>query len=329
MSLTGPFTKIELMSDNKKLEEFFDDFETNTEEKTSIVQGGTFTNRMKQVAKVPPSLVLLMGPAGYVGRQWSVDNSDIIVGRSMTSTIFVDDRSVSKSHAKLTVSFGEVAIIDLDSTNKTVVNGSAIPPFVPKKLENNDQVKIGNVLFKFLEEGSIEAAANHNMQEKSERDSLTKIWNKGALLLKGPEFFKRAKLLDVPLSLLVFDLDHFKKVNDNFGHAAGDYVLEETADVIQRKLIRNDDYFARFGGEEFVILLFGSNIQQAEEIGERIRATIEKHEFTFEEKKLPVTISIGIAAQEKEMTTFEELFAKADSALYASKNSGRNRVTSL
>lgn len=317
------------MSDNKKLEEFFDDFETNTEEKTSIVQGGTFTNRMKQVAKVPPSLVLLMGPAGYVGRQWSVDNSDIIVGRSMTSTIFVDDRSVSKSHAKLTVSFGEVAIIDLDSTNKTVVNGSAIPPFVPKKLENNDQVKIGNVLFKFLEEGSIEAAANHNMQEKSERDSLTKIWNKGALLLKGPEFFKRAKLLDVPLSLLVFDLDHFKKVNDNFGHAAGDYVLEETADVIQRKLIRNDDYFARFGGEEFVILLFGSNIQQAEEIGERIRATIEKHEFTFEEKKLPVTISIGIAAQEKEMTTFEELFAKADSALYASKNSGRNRVTSL
>ena len=329
MSLTGPFTKIELMSDNKKLEEFFDDFETNTEEKTSIVQGGTFTNRMKQVAKVPPSLVLLMGPAGYVGRQWSVDNSDIIVGRSMTSTIFVDDRSVSKSHAKLTVSFGEVAIIDLDSTNKTVVNGSAIPPFVPKKLENNDQVKIGNVLFKFLEEGSIEAAANHNMQEKSERDSLTKIWNKGALLLKGPEFFKRAKLLDVPLSLLVFDLDHFKKVNDNFGHAAGDYVLEETADVIQRKLIRNDDYFARFGGEEFVILLFGSNIQQAEEIGERIRATIEKHEFTFEEKKLPVTISIGIAAQEKEMTSFEELFAKADSALYASKNSGRNRVTTL
>ena len=118
-------------------------------------------------------------------------------------------------------------------------------------------------------------------------------------------------------------------MNDNFGHAAGDYVLEETADVIQRKLIRNDDYFARFGGEEFVILLFGSNIQQAEEIGERIRATIEKHEFTFEEKKLPVTISIGIAAQEKEMTTFEELFAKADSALYASKNSGRNRVTSL
>ncbi|MCB0378218.1 MAG: GGDEF domain-containing protein [Bdellovibrionales bacterium] len=318
-----------MSGDNKKLEEFFDDFETNTEEKTSIVQGGTFSRRLKQVAKIPPSLVLLMGPAGYVGRQWAIDGSDIIIGRSMTSSIFIDDRSVSKSHAKLTLSFGEVAIIDLDSTNKTVVNGTAIPPFVPKKLGNNDQVKIGNVLFKFLEEGSIEGAAHHNMQEKSERDPLTKIWNKGALLLKGPEFFKRAKLLNVPLSLLVFDLDHFKNINDTYSHQAGDYVLAETAQIIQTKLIRNDDYFARFGGEEFVILLFGSGPDQAEEIGERIRATIEKHKFQFDSKELPVTISVGIASQEEKMASFDELFSKADSALYASKNSGRNRVTSL
>ncbi len=317
------------MSDSKKLEEFFDDFETNTEEKTSIIKGETFSQRMKQVERVPPSLVLLMGPAGYVSRQWTIDNSDIIIGRSMTSSIFIDDRSVSKSHAKLTVSFGEVAIIDLDSTNKTVINGIAIPPFVPKKLNNSDQVKIGNVLFKYLEEGSIEAAAHQNLQTKSEKDSLTDIWNKGALLQKGPEFFKRAKLLEVPLSLLVFDLDHFKIVNDNYSHQAGDHVLQETAQIIQSKLIRNDDFFARFGGEEFVILLFGSNIQQAEEIGERIRATIDKHEFIHDGQTLPVTVSIGIATQEEKMSSFDELFAKADSALYASKNSGRNRVTIL
>jgi len=317
------------MSDSKKLEEFFDDFETNTEEKTSIIKGETFSQRMKQVERVPPSLVLLMGPAGYVSRQWTIDNSDIIIGRSMTSSIFIDDRSVSKSHAKLTVSFGEVAIIDLDSTNKTVINGVAIPPFVPKKLNNSDQVKIGNVLFKYLEEGSIEAAAHQNLQTKSEKDSLTDIWNKGALLQKGPEFFKRAKLLEVPLSLLVFDLDHFKVVNDSYSHQAGDHVLQQTAQIIQSKLIRNDDFFARFGGEEFVILLFGSNIQQAEEIGERIRATIEKHDFIHDGQTLPVTVSIGIAAQEEKMSSFDELFAKADSALYASKNSGRNRVTIL
>ena len=159
---------------------------------------------LRQATKVPPSLVLLVGPVGYVSRQWIIDNSDIVIGRSMTSSIFVDDRSVSKSHAKLTVSFGEVSIIDLDSTNKTVVNGVAIPPFVPKKLNNNDQIKIGKVLFKYLEEGSIEAAVHHNLQQESEKDSLTKIWNKRALSMKGPEFFNRAKLLNVPFKSFDF-----------------------------------------------------------------------------------------------------------------------------
>lgn len=315
------------MSSAKK--KSFDDNSTVTEEKTSIVQTLTFDRRLQQMSKMPPSMVLLMGPAGYVGRHWSLENNDIIIGRSMSSNVFIDDRSVSKSHAKLTHSFGEVSIIDLDSTNKTIVNGTAIPPFVPKKLENNDQIKVGNVLFKYLAQGSLEAVAAQNLQQKSEKDALTSIWNKGALTVKGPELVKRAKLLGVPLSLLVFDLDHFKKINDNYSHQCGDYVLKELAHVIQSKLIRGDDYFARFGGEEFVIVLMSTNIKIGEEIGERIRATIEKHEFNFDNKKIPVTISIGISEMEPEMSTFDELFAKSDSALYASKNSGRNRVTCL
>ncbi len=307
----------------------FDDNSTVTEEKTSIVQTLTFDRRLQQMSKMPPSMVLLMGPAGYVGRHWSLENNDIIIGRSMSSNVFIDDRSVSKSHAKLTHSFGEVSIIDLDSTNKTIVNGTAIPPFVPKKLENNDQIKVGNVLFKYLEQGSLEAVAAQNLQQKSEKDALTTIWNKGALTIKGPELTKRAKLLNLPLSLLVFDLDHFKKINDSYSHQGGDYVLKEVAEVIQSKLIRGEDYFARFGGEEFVIVLMNTNIKIAEEIGERIRATIEKHEFSYDNKKISVTVSIGIAEMEPEMSTFDELFAKSDSALYASKNSGRNRVTCL
>ena len=319
---------METMTSEKKKDESFDDSHTHGEEKTLVMESGTITH-MRDSKKVPPSLVLLMGPVGYISRQWPIDSSDTIIGRSMKSSIFIDDGSVSKSHAKLTISFGEVSIIDLDSTNKTLVNGAALSPFVPKVLKNNDQVKIGKVLFKFLEEGSIEAIAHKNLHTKSEKDSLTKIWNKGALLVKGPEFFKRAKLLKVPLCLLVFDLDHFKRVNDQFSHQAGDYVLQTTASIIQSKLIRNDDYFARFGGEEFVILLFGSNLEQAEEIGERIRNTIEKYDFVFDSKKLPVTVSIGISAQTEETTSFDVLFAKADSALYKSKNSGRNRVTVL
>ena len=145
--------------------------------------------------------------------------------------------------------------------------------------------------------------------------------------LKGIESFKRAKLLKVPMSIAVFDIDHFKKVNDNYGHPAGDFVLKEMAAVIGTKLIRLDDYFARYGGEEFVVLLFGSSLTQAMEIGERLRATIEGHTFKYQNTVLPITISVGVATKEGEMATWEELFAKADDQMYKSKHGGRNRVT--
>ena len=306
-----------------------DDEVTGAEEKTSVVQGDTFRVKMEKAEKAPPCLVMLEGPAGYVGKQWPVDQNDMIIGRSMTSAIFVDDRSVSKSHAKITTSSNDVVIIDLESTNRTVVNDESIPPLVPVKLGNNDQIKIGNVLFKFLDRGSFEAATYEQLSNKSEKDPLTGVYNKGALVTKGNESFKRAKLLKVPLSIAVFDIDHFKKVNDTYMHAAGDYVLKEIAKVVQNKLIRLDDILARYGGEEFVVLLFGSNLQQGLEIGERLRATIESHTFTYEGKNLPITISVGVATKEPQMTTWEELFDRADSAMYASKNSGRNKVSTI
>jgi len=283
---------------------------------------------MEDATKAPPCLVMLEGPAGYVGKQWPIDRNDMIIGRSMTSGVFVDDRSVSRSHAKLSLAGGDVFIVDLESSNRTVVNDDALPPLVPIKLNNNDQIKTGNVLFKYLERGSVEAHALEQLQTKSEKDPLTGIFNKGALQVKGAESFKRAKLRKVPMSIAVFDIDHFKKINDTHGHAVGDYVLREMASVIGTRLIRGDDYFARYGGEEFVVLLFGSNLQQAIEIGERLRATIEGHPFQTNGARIPVTISVGVATKEAEMTTWEEMFGKADDALYISKRNGRNRVTS-
>jgi two-component system, cell cycle response regulator len=305
-----------------------DEDEEVTSEATAVVKGDTFRQRIEDATKAPPCLVMLEGPAGYVGKQWAIDRTDMIIGRSMTSGVFVDDRSVSRSHAKLTLSGGDVYIVDLESSNRTVVNDDALPPLVPIKLNNNDQVKTGNVLFKFLERGSLEAHAIEQLQTKSEKDPLTGIYNKGALQMKGTESFKRAKLLKVPMSIAVFDIDHFKKINDTHGHAVGDHVLREMASVIGTRLIRGDDYFARYGGEEFVVLLFGSSLQQANEIGERLRATIEAHRFMNGETRIPVTISVGVATKEPEMTTWEEMFGKADNALYASKRNGRNRVTS-
>ena len=299
------------------------------DEKTAVVKGDTFRVRMEQASRTPPVLVMLEGPAGYVGKQWPLDKGDLIIGRSMTSSIFVDDRSVSKSHAKISITAGDVYILDLESTNRTVVNSDTVPSLVPLKLANNDQIKTGNVLFKFLEGGSMEAHAMEHLQTKSEKDPLTGAFNKGALNMRGAESFKRAKLLKVPMTIAVFDIDHFKKVNDTYGHPAGDYVLKELAQVIGTKLIRLDDFFARYGGEEFVVVLFGSNLVQGAEIGERFRATLEGHPFKFQGASLPITISVGVATIEPDMTTWEELFSKADAALYTSKRTGRNKVTTV
>lgn len=296
-------------------------------DKTSVLQSDTFKLRIAQAGQAPPSLVMLVGPVASVGRQWPIEDTDRIIGRAPTAHIYVDDKSVSKFHAKLVMAGGDVSVIDLESTNKTVVNGRQIQSLVPHKLSNNDQIKVGNIIFKFLERGSIETVASAATFDRSQTDALTGIANRGAMMARAPELFKRSELLGITFTLMLFDIDKFKQVNDTYGHPAGDYVLAEISKVIRDKLIRGNDFFARAGGEEFALMLLGSPPRQAEEIGERIRATIENHEFTFDNKRLPVTISIGIAFKNERDASWEFIYERADKALYQSKNSGRNRVS--
>jgi diguanylate cyclase (GGDEF)-like protein len=296
-------------------------------EKTSIVSSDTFKGKMKAVDEAPPALVVLMGPTGYVGKQFPLTKAESIIGRSIECQIFIDDRSVSRSHARINVAGTEVVIMDMGSSNKTVVNGALLPDAQPYRLKNNDQIKTGNVIFKYLEQGNIEAITNKELNEKAEKDGLTGAYSKGALLEKGPEAVKRSEFLNEELSILVFDLDHFKKINDNYGHAGGDYVLKTLCNIVGTKMVRSMDYFARYGGEEFVIILQGSSIKTANEVAERIRATIETSSFLFEGKTIPVTISVGVASRIVGEVTWEALFNRADEALYRSKQSGRNRVT--
>lgn len=304
-----------------------DDNVKDISDKTSVIPSDTFKLRLAQAGQAPPALVLLVGPAASVGRQWPIEDKDVIVGRSPNAKIFVDDRSVSKFHAKLVLAGGEVTLIDLESTNKTFVNGKVLPPLQPVPLKNNDQIKTGNIIFKFLERGSIETVASAQAFDRALTDALTEIANRGALEAKAPEFFKRASLLGFPLSLLSFDIDKFKLVNDTYGHPAGDHILKEVAKVIKNKLIRGNDFFARAGGEEFCLLLAGSELKQAEEVAERIRATIEAQEFIFDGKKIPITISIGVAGYDPSDTSWTEIYERADKALYHSKSSGRNCVS--
>ncbi len=295
-------------------------------EKTVVASETTLNRKMASSASGTPILVVLIGPSGYQGKQWALQDG-FVIGRAVESQIFIDDGSVSRAHAKIEFRDNEVVIIDLGSTNKTVVNGSSLPPLAPQVLKNNDQVKTGNVVFKFLDKGNIEAYVQRELFEKANRDALTGAYSKGALIERGPEVMKRSETLGEPLSVIIFDIDHFKKINDNYGHACGDMVLKELSRIISTKLVRANDFFARYGGEEFVLILVGTPISAAADISERIRKTIQDSEFLFESQKIPVAVSVGVATRKTEETDWNELFERADKALYNSKQKGRNRVT--
>ncbi|MGZ3725158.1 MAG: diguanylate cyclase [Pseudobdellovibrio sp.] len=295
-------------------------------DKTSVISTETFKGKLKAADEAPPAVVVLVGPVGYVGKQWLLTRSDMAIGRSVESEIYISDSSLSRSHAKFEVAGSDIFIIDLGSTNKTIVNGSVLPQMTKRKLFNNDQIKTRNIIFKYLEKGNLESITNQQIFEKAQKDALTGAYSKGALIEKGPEAVKRAEVLSEPLSVITFDIDFFKKINDSLGHPGGDYVLKELGHLMQSKLVRSNDFFARYGGEEFVIILQATALKTAQEVAERIRQTVEMHPFVFEQKKIKVTISIGVSSIIAG-DNWEKIYNRADQALYQSKQSGRNRVT--
>ncbi len=296
-------------------------------EKTSILTSDTLKVTLDSATRTPATLVLLVGPASSIGKQWQLEGTDAVIGRSPSSTIFIDDRSVSKSHCKFIIRGTETLVMDLESTNKTIINSQPLPPLTTVKLKNNDQIKVGNVIFKFLEKGNIESVSHKKTFDRGQIDAMTGAYNKGALEAYAPEAIKRSDLIGKPLSLIVFDIDHFKKVNDTYGHAPGDFVIKEISRLVKDKLIRNEDFFSRFGGEEFVLILSATPVAIAGDVAERIRTTIESHKFEFEGTTIPITVSLGVSMRQPGGEDWEALFKKGDDALYKSKNRGRNQVS--
>ena len=296
-------------------------------EETRILADKTYQVRIKEADKSPPSLVILMGPKGYVGRQWLLNKPEMIIGRSVNSDVFVDDPSVSRSHAKLEVNpMAEVSLIDLGSRNKTIINTKHLPEARNYKLKNNDQIRMGNIIFKFMAKGTLESASSVNIYSQAQRDALTGIYNRMALANRAPEAMKRAEFLGEPLSIILFDIDHFKKLNDTFGHDLGDSILKGMASLVQNHLLRSPDFFVRYGGEEFMILLADTTLHKALEVGERLRHKIENSVFhEFEKEKIHITISLGVV-EKAPRENWTALVKRCDEALYLAKTQGRNRI---
>ncbi|MGA6097235.1 diguanylate cyclase [Stutzerimonas marianensis] len=168
--------------------------------------------------------------------------------------------------------------------------------------------------------------ANRELQRLSSTDRLTGLFNRGHWEEMLRQDYARHRRYGTNTALIMFDIDHFKKINDTYGHQAGDSVIQQTADII-RQAMRDSDIAGRYGGEEFVVLLPDTDQQGAMTLAERLRQTVEAHEVRHEAHSIRFTISLGVADLSLPTNGYAQLIEWADSALYASKSGGRNQVT--
>ena len=163
------------------------------------------------------------------------------------------------------------------------------------------------------------------LMEMNLKDALTGIHNRRSLEISLKEEIERHKRYGNPLSLIMFDIDFFKKVNDTYGHQCGDFILQQISATTQ-KSIRSHDILARYGGEEFCCLLPETSLEAAVNLAERFRKNISQKTYRYQDTNVEVTISLGVSTLTEETATGEMLLKKADTGLYAAKNAGRNRV---
>jgi len=194
--------------------------------------------------------------------------------------------------------------------------------------KNSHQIKENEDIFKMvsIHIGSIleNSELNRKLQTQASTDPLTEIANRREFLKRLDEEFARSGRHKSPLSLLMLDIDHFKKVNDTYGHDTGDFVLKEVTRRI-KACLRTEDVFGRYGGEEFLIALSDCPLEDAEKLAEKFRVIIEESEMEFRNSRIRVTISIGGTQVRPEDTSPAEVITKCDTCLYEAKNTGRNR----
>jgi two-component system cell cycle response regulator len=265
-------------------------------------------------------------PTGVgMGTRYPLQESPVILGRGQDCDIRINDHSVSRRHARIELGEDGYYAVDLQSTNGTFVNN--VPAEVCK-LNDGDYLRVGNCIYRFLAGGNVEMEYHEEIYRLTIIDALTETHNKRYLLEFLDRELARSARHGRPLALVMFDVDHFKTINEEHGHLGGDFTLRELAACI-RGNVRKEELFARYGGEEFVLILPETNCEGGLIVAERLRELIEKHSFEYEGKSYKVTVSVGVAATSGgEPLTPQDLIRQADEKLYEAKHLGRNRVAS-
>src|SRR6476469_1744139 len=263
-----------------------------------------------------------------IGKMLKLDKAEVVMGRSAETQLQIEDDGVSRKHAKVLLSpQGHFQLMDLGSTNGTYLNGIKVSVAT---LADGDKIQIGsNTVLKFSIQDALEEQYQKSIYESATRDGLTRIFNKKYFMDTIRKEFAYCLRHRVPLSVVMFDVDHFKNINDTYGHPAGDHVLARIAQRVS-DTVRTEDLFARYGGEEFALMLRESAVDKALRCAERCRKAVDIAEFSLHGTPITVTISLGVATLfDSDFAQPEDLSAAADKYLYRAKRGGRNRVDAM
>jgi diguanylate cyclase (GGDEF)-like protein len=225
---------------------------------------------------VPPDqacLVVIYGDD--LGRKFAIAGPSIVIGRSSRCAIQVHGESVSRRHCRVDVAASEIFLSDTRSTNGTYVNDR---PIEREALSDGDIIGVGRTIFKFLTGANIERAYHEEIYRLSTVDGLTQVHNRRFFVEAVERELSRGRRYGRQLSIVLLDIDHFKVVNDTYGHVAGDRILSELATLISGS-IRREDVMARYGGEEFALLLPELDRTHAKQFAEKIRQLVRMRSF--------------------------------------------------
>lgn len=265
-------------------------------------------------------IIVIYGPE--LGKRVQLGTAAFEIGRSSKNDLFIDQESISRHHARITFDGTHYWVQDNNSTNGTYVNDEAVRE---QRLRDGDQVRIGRSILKFMTGENIEVHYHEEIYRLMTVDGLTQVFNRRYFNEALEREFNRSKRYDRALSLIAFDIDHFKRVNDTHGHLAGDNLLRQIASAVKPRL-RREDIFARTGGEEFGILLPEIAVDGARITAEKVRRIVESTPLRYEQQVIPVTVSLGVSQMVPGDASPEELYKRADERLYEAKQGGRNRV---
>jgi diguanylate cyclase (GGDEF)-like protein len=275
-------------------------------------------------------LLVLSGP--QFGELFALDaGRELVIGRRDDCDVRLRDDGVSRRHATIAVA-GEGAVVkDLRSANGTWVEGKRAKE---ARLSNGARLHLGgHTALKFVWADELEARFQLKLAESALQDPLTGLYNRRHLEDRLGAELAACQRHGHPLALLMCDVDHFKRINDDHGHLAGDETLKMVAFVL-RGAVRKEDVLARYGGEEFVVIARETGLDGAETLGERIRSAVERSRCSWQGQDLGVTVSVGASVADGEDDPVpgrieRALVEAADRALYLAKQAGRNRVVAL